>query len=62
MPEGPVVSCQFAERLTAWLANLVAPLIAGRMSTDLRAVHTRVLDTNAVIAMALLSASSAPMP
>jgi hypothetical protein len=24
----------------AWLGNLVAPLIAGRMSTDLRAVHT----------------------
>jgi hypothetical protein len=40
LPEEPVVSCQFAERLTAWLGNLVAPLIAGRMSTDLRAVHT----------------------
>jgi hypothetical protein len=40
LPEEPVVSCQFAERLTAWLGNLVAPLIAGRMSADLRAVHT----------------------
>src|SRR5258708_33396674 len=40
LPEEPVVSCQFAERLRAWLGNLVAPLIAGRMSTDLRAVHT----------------------
>src|SRR5258708_21635739 len=40
LPEEPVVSCQFAERLTAWLGNLVAPLMAGRMSTDLRAVHT----------------------
>jgi hypothetical protein len=40
LPEEPVVSCQFAERMTAWLGNLVAPLIAGRMSTDLRAVHT----------------------
>jgi hypothetical protein len=40
LPEEPVVSCQFAGRLAAWLGNLVAPLIAGRMSTDLRAVHT----------------------
>jgi len=38
--EEPVVSCQFAERLTAWLGHLVAPLIAGRMSADLRAVRT----------------------
>jgi hypothetical protein len=34
------MSCQFAERLTGWLGNLVAPVIAGRMSADLRAVHT----------------------
>src|SRR6266436_6453136 len=40
LPEEPVVSCQFAERLTAWLGHLVAPLIAGRMYTDLRAVRT----------------------
>ncbi len=40
LPEEPVVSCLLAERLTAWLGNLVAPLIAGRMSTDLRAVRT----------------------
>jgi len=40
LPEEPVVSCQFAERLTAWLGHLVAPLIAGRMSSDLRAVRT----------------------
>jgi hypothetical protein len=40
MAQEPVVSCQFAERLTGWLGNLVAPVIAGRMSTDLRAVHT----------------------
>jgi hypothetical protein len=40
LPEEPVVSCQFAERLTAWLGKLVAPVIAGRMSADLRAVHT----------------------
>jgi len=40
LPEEPVVSCQFAERLAAWLGHLVAPLIAGRMSADLKAVHT----------------------
>jgi len=40
LPEEPVVSCQFAERLTAWLGHLVAPLTAGRMSADLRAVRT----------------------
>jgi hypothetical protein len=40
LPEEPIVSCQFAERLTAWLGHLVAPLIGGRMSTDLRAIRT----------------------
>jgi hypothetical protein len=40
LPEEPVVSCRFAEQLTAWLGHLVAPLIAGRMSADLRAVRT----------------------
>jgi hypothetical protein len=40
LPEEPVVSCQFAERLGAWLGHLVAPLVAGRMSTELRAVRT----------------------
>jgi hypothetical protein len=40
LPEEPVLSCQFAEQLTAWLGHLVAPLIAGRLSADLRAVRT----------------------
>jgi hypothetical protein len=40
LPEEPVVSCEFAERLTAWLGHLVAPVVAGRMSADLRAVRT----------------------
>jgi hypothetical protein len=40
LPEEPVISCQFAERLAAWLGHLVAPVIAGRMSADLRAVRT----------------------
>jgi hypothetical protein len=37
LPEDAVVSCAFAERLTAWLSQLV---VAGRMSADLRAVRT----------------------
>src|SRR5215468_10075047 len=40
LPEEPVVSCQFAERLATWLGHLVAPLIAGRMSADLKAGRT----------------------
>ena len=40
LPEEPVVSCRFAGQLTAWLGHLVAPLIAGRMSAELRAVRT----------------------
>jgi hypothetical protein len=40
LPEEPVVSCEFAERVTAWLGHLVAPLVTGVMSTDLRAVRT----------------------
>jgi hypothetical protein len=40
LPEGPVVSCEFAERLSTWLGHLVAPMITGVMSTDLRAVRT----------------------
>jgi hypothetical protein len=40
LPEEPVVSCEFAERLTVWLGRLVAPLITGVMSTDLQAVRT----------------------
>jgi hypothetical protein len=40
LSEEPIVSCQFAEQLTGWLGHLVAPLITGRMSADVRAVHT----------------------
>lgn len=36
------MSCRFAERLTAWRRHRAAPVIAGRTSSDLRAV---VLDT-----------------
>jgi hypothetical protein len=40
LPEEPILSCEFAERLTAWLGQLVVPVIAGRMSASLRAVRT----------------------
>jgi hypothetical protein len=40
LPAEPVVSCQFAERLTSWLGHQVAPVIAGRTSADLRAVRS----------------------
>jgi hypothetical protein len=40
LPEEPIVACEFAERLAGWLGHLVAPVIAGRMSTDLKAVRT----------------------
>jgi hypothetical protein len=40
LPEEPIVSCRFAERLADWLGHSVAPLIAGRMFADLRAVRT----------------------
>jgi hypothetical protein len=40
LPEEPTISCEFAERLTAWLGQLVVPVIAGRMSATLRAVRT----------------------
>jgi hypothetical protein len=40
LPEEPIISCEFAERLTAWLGELVVPVIAGRMSATLRGVRT----------------------
>jgi hypothetical protein len=40
LPDEPILSCEFAVRLSDWLGNLVAPLVAGRMSADLKAVHT----------------------
>src|SRR5579883_280368 len=40
LPEQPIVSCQFAEQLAGWLGHLVAPLIAGRASADLKSVRT----------------------
>jgi hypothetical protein len=40
LPEGPTVSCAFAERFSDWLGNLVSPLIAGRLNAEIKAVHT----------------------
>ncbi len=40
LTEEPVLSCRFAERLTGWLADLAAPLIAGRLAAEVKAVRT----------------------
>lgn len=40
LPDEPVLACRFGERLGHWLGDLVAPLIAGRLSVDVRAVRT----------------------
>jgi len=40
LSDQPVISCRFAEHLSAWLGELVAPLIAGRLSAEAKAVRT----------------------
>jgi len=40
LSDEPVVSCRFAERFSAWLGELAAPLIAGRLSAEVKAVRT----------------------
>lgn len=40
LSDEPVVSCRFAEHFSAWLRELAAPLIAGRMAADVKAVST----------------------
>jgi len=40
LPEEPVVSCRFAERLASFLGELAAPLISGRLATAVTAVRT----------------------
>ena len=37
--EEPVVACRFAEPLAHWLSEVVAPVFAARLGTDLKAVH-----------------------
>lgn len=40
LPDRPTLSCRFAEQLGHWLADLVDPLVAGRMGTDIKAMRT----------------------
>jgi hypothetical protein len=40
LTEEPVLSCRFAERLAGWLGELAAPLIAGRLAAEVKAVRT----------------------
>jgi hypothetical protein len=40
LPEEPMLACRFAERLGHFLGDLAAPVIAGRLSFELKAVRT----------------------
>ena len=40
LPEEPMLACRFAERLGQFLGDLAAPLIAGRLSFELKGVRT----------------------
>lgn len=40
LPEEPMLACRFAERLGHFFGDLAAPLIAGRLSFELKAVRT----------------------
>jgi len=40
LPDEPTLSCRFAERFGHWVRDLVAPLIAGELVVELKAVRT----------------------
>jgi hypothetical protein len=40
LPEEPMLACRFAERLAHFLGDLAAPLVAGRLSFELKSVRT----------------------
>jgi hypothetical protein len=40
LPDEPILSCKFVERFGHWLGDLVGPLIAGRLNSDVKAVRT----------------------
>jgi hypothetical protein len=40
LPEEPMLACRFAERLGHFISDLAAPLIAGRLSFELKGVRT----------------------
>ena len=40
LPDRPVVACRFAERLGQWASEVVAPLSAGQLKADVKAIRT----------------------
>lgn len=40
LPEEPILACRFAERFGHFLGELAAPVIAGRLAVDVKAVRT----------------------
>jgi hypothetical protein len=40
LPDEPILSCKFVERFGHWLGDLVGPLIAARLGSDVKAVRT----------------------
>jgi hypothetical protein len=40
LPDEPILACRFGERFGQWLHDLVAPLIAGELAVELKAVRT----------------------
>ena len=40
LPEEPMLACRFAERVGHFLGDLAAPVIAGRLASDLKSVRT----------------------
>jgi hypothetical protein len=40
LPDEPTLSCRFGERFGHWLRDLVAPLIAGELAVELKAIRT----------------------
>jgi hypothetical protein len=40
LPDEPTLSCSFSERLSQWIRELAAPLIAGKLAAELKAIRT----------------------
>lgn len=40
LPDEPMLSCSFSERLSHWIGDLAAPLIAGKLAAELKAIRT----------------------
>jgi hypothetical protein len=40
LPDEPLLACRFVEHVGSWVGDLMAPLVAGRLATDIDAVRT----------------------